>query len=131
MNYSIIVAAAGGCNEESSTNNKKETKMKKEEKEMKVIAIQPEETKKKRVRKEATPLQNLLNEKMKTLRKSIFKAVKNFGNNELTEETATKINNSFNAVNDVLTSMTNEASLAKRFATLTESEREFLKKMLS
>ena len=86
--------------------------------------------KKVRVRKEATPLQNLLNEKMKQLRKSIFQVVKNFKDNELTDETKNKIEIAFNNVNDVLVLMKNEVALEKRFATLTDAEKEFLKKML-
>lgn len=86
--------------------------------------------KKVRVRKEATPLQNLLNEKMKQLRKNIFQVVKNFKDNELTDETKNKIETAFNNVNDVLVLMKNEVTLEKRFATLTDAEKEFLKKML-
>ncbi len=91
-----------------------------------------EKTEKKiHVRKEATPLQSLLNEKMKQLRKSVFQVVKNFRDKKLTEEIKQNIETSFNAANDVLTSIKNEAALEKRFASLTAAEREFLKKMLN
>ena len=87
--------------------------------------------KKERAKKEIPEEQKLLNEMMRMARRNCYHFIKSIENSDEKESYVDRMVGAFKQFNNVIAEIQNELEFKSMFATMSNSEKEMLKKMLS
>ena len=129
MNKIIDVAAADGCSRIVKNSKQKETTMKKNNTNKEVKSVKEVKEVKVRAKRTSTKEMQMLNGLMRGLRKNLL--VKGIPNSPNKDNYITTIEEMFKQANEHVTSMQNTLAIEQKFSSMTDVEKEYLKKMLN
>ena len=75
--------------------------------------------------------QKQLNEMMKSVRKVGYKFIKSIKQSAMKDDYLARLNEAFKEVSDKIASMQSEVAIEMKFSSMSDAEREYLKKMLN
>jgi hypothetical protein len=106
------------------------TKMKKNEVKKNAAKTEEKEVKEK-VKRVIPKEQKQLNEMMKSVRKVGYKFIKSIKQSSMKDDYLARLSEAFKEVSDKIASMQSEVAIEMKFSSMSDAEREYLKKMLN